>query len=122
MKASYNPRDIYNSNPDLRRALDTMVNGTVETDMDLHALYRSLLDEVNGEKPDKYFILADYASYIEAKLQANRDYETQRVPAPAEQIKKTKIWRQVACIVTAVAIAAISFSIGLCALRYSSRG
>ena len=26
------------------------------------------------EKPDKYFILADYASYIEAKLQANRDY------------------------------------------------
>ena len=74
MKGSYNPRDIYNNNADLRRALDTMVNGTVETDMDLHALYRSLLDEVNGEKPDKYFILADYASYIDAKLRVNRDY------------------------------------------------
>ena len=74
MKGSYNPRDIYNNNPDLRRALDTLINGTVETDTDLHALYRSLLDDVNGEKPDKYFILADYASYIEAKLQANRDY------------------------------------------------
>ena len=45
--------------------------------------------------------------------------KTQRVPAPAEQIKKTKIWRQVACIVTAVAIAAISFSIGLCVSWFS---
>lgn len=45
--------------------------------------------------------------------------KTQRVPAPAEQIKKTKIWRQVACIVTAAAIAAISFSIGLCVSWFS---
>jgi len=74
LRHSYHPRDIYNSNPDLRRALDTMVNGTVETDTDLHTLYRSLLDEVNGEQPDRYYILADYGSYIEAKLRANRDY------------------------------------------------
>ena len=74
LRHNYYPRDIYNSNPDLRRALDTMVNGTVETDTDLHTLYRSLLDEVNGEQPDRYYILADYGSYIEAKLRANRDY------------------------------------------------
>ncbi len=74
LRHNYHPRDIYNSNPDLRRALDTMVNGTVETDTDLHTLYRSLLDEVNGEQPDRYYILADYGSYIEAKLRANRDY------------------------------------------------
>ena len=74
IKGSYNPREIYNGNADLRRALDTLINGTVETDTDLHALYRSLLDEVNGEKPDRYYILLDYASYIDAKLQANRDY------------------------------------------------
>ena len=74
LKDSYNPRDIYNSNADLRRALDTLVNGTVETDTDLHALYRSLLDNVNGDKPDRYFMLLDYASYIDAKLQANQDY------------------------------------------------
>ena len=74
LRHNYHPRDIYNSNPDLRRALDTMVNGTVETDTDLHTLYRSLLDEVNGEQPDRYYILADYSSYIEAKLRANRDY------------------------------------------------
>ena len=71
---NYNPRDIYNANADLRRALDTLVNGTVETDTDLHALYRSLLDNVNGEAPDRYFLLLDYESYIEAKLRVNRDY------------------------------------------------
>ncbi len=74
MKGSYNPRDIYNSNADLRRAIDTLVNGTVETDSDLNALYRSLLDHVGGEQPDRYYILADYASYLDAKLKANRDY------------------------------------------------
>jgi len=74
IKGSYNPRDIYNSNPDLRRAIDTLIDGTVETDTDLHGLYRSLLDNFNGETPDRYFLLLDYASYLEAKLQANRDY------------------------------------------------
>ena len=74
MKDTYNPRDIYNANADLRRALDTLVNGFVETDTDLNALYRGLLDNVNGAKPDRYYILADYASYIEAKLKVNRDY------------------------------------------------
>ena len=74
MKDTYNPRDIYNSNADLRRALDTLVNGFVETDTDLNALYRGLLDNVNGAKPDRYYILADYASYVEAKLKVNRDY------------------------------------------------
>ncbi len=74
IKGSYNPREIYNSNPDLRRALDTLVNGTVETDIDLHNLYRTLLDDFNGEKADRYYILLDYASYVDAKLQANKDY------------------------------------------------
>ena len=74
VKGHYNPRDIYNSNADLRRAIDTLVDGTVETDIDLHNLYRSLLDNVNGETPDRYYILLDYASYLDAKLQANRDY------------------------------------------------
>ncbi len=74
IKGSYNPRDIYNSNPDLRRAIDTLIDGTVETDIDLHNLHRSLLDNVNGETPDRYYLLLDYASYLDAKLRANRDY------------------------------------------------
>ena len=45
--------------------------------------------------------------------------KAQRIPAPAEEIKRTTIWRRVACIVTAVAIAAVSFSIGLCVSWFS---
>ena len=74
IKGSYKPRDIYNSNPDLKRAIDTLVDGTVETDTDLHALHSALLDNFGGETPDRYYLLLDYASYLDAKLQANRDY------------------------------------------------
>ena len=45
-----------------------------------------------------------------------------RIPAPFEQIKKTKVWRLVATIVAALAIAAISFSIGLCVSWFSLDG
>ena len=69
IKGSYNPRTIYDTNPDLRRALNTLVDGTVKTDDGLQNLFNQL---VNGR--DQYYLLADYASYLDAKLQANRDY------------------------------------------------
>ena len=71
---SYRPRGIYEINDRLRRAMDTLVDGTVPTDNEQRELYNSLLDGVNWEKPDGYFLLLDYASYMESKLQANRDY------------------------------------------------
>ena len=70
IKGSYNPRKIYDENPDLRRALNTLVDGTVKTDDGLQNLFNQL---VNGN--DQYYLLLDYASYVEAKLQANRDYK-----------------------------------------------
>ena len=69
IKGSYNARHIYDTNADLRRALNTLVDGTVKTDDGLRNLFNQL---VNGS--DQYYLLADYASYLEAKLQANRDY------------------------------------------------
>ena len=69
IKGSYKPRAIYDANPDLRRALNTLVDGTVKTDDGLSNLFNQL---VNGN--DQYFLLLDYASYLDAKLQANRDY------------------------------------------------
>jgi len=71
---SYNPRWIYDHNPHLHRALDTLVDGTVETDDEQKELYHALLDGTNWHKADHYFILMDYESYVTAKLQANRDY------------------------------------------------
>ena len=74
VKDSYNAREIYNADYHLRRALDTLVDGTVPTDNDQAELYHALLDGASWHKADHYFVLLDYASYIDAKLQANRDY------------------------------------------------
>ena len=74
LKDSYRARSIYEENADLRRALDTMVDGTVPTDDTQRELYHSLLDGAHWHKADHYYILLDYTSYLDAKLQANRDY------------------------------------------------
>ena len=74
VRDSYHARGIYDTNPYLHRALDTMVDGTVPTDDAQRELYRSLLDGASWHKADNYFVLLDYASYLDAKLKANADY------------------------------------------------
>ena len=69
---SYYPRGIYDSNADLRRAINTLVDGTVPTDDGLRNLFHGLLDW--GNSSDQYRLLLDYESYLDAKLRANRDY------------------------------------------------
>jgi starch phosphorylase len=73
-KDSYRARDIYESNDRLRRAIDTLVDGTVPTDDAQKELYHALLDGTHWHKADHYFLLMDYESYLDRKLQANRDY------------------------------------------------
>ena len=73
-KDSYYARGIYDINDRLRRAIDTLVDGTVPTDNDQRELYHALLDGTHWHKADHYFVLLDYASYMDAKLKANRDY------------------------------------------------
>ena len=58
----------------LHRAIDTLVDGTVPTDDAQRELYHALLDGASWHKPDHYFVLLDYASYVETKLKANADY------------------------------------------------
>ena len=71
---SYYARGIYDTNARLHRAIDTLVDGTVPTDDDQRELYHALLDGSHWHKADHYFLLLDYQSYIDAKLQVNRDY------------------------------------------------
>ena len=74
LRDSYYARDIYNINDRLHRAIDTLVDGTVPTDEAQKELYHALLDGAAWHKADHYFVLLDYASYMEKKLEANRDY------------------------------------------------
>ena len=73
-KDAYNPRIIYDREPHVRRALNTLVDGTVPTDEQQRELFTSILDGASWHRPDYRYILWDYLTYIEAKLQANRDY------------------------------------------------
>ena len=74
IKDSYYSRGIYDTNEYLRRAINTLVDGTVPTDNDQRELFHALLDGASWHKADHYFLLLDYASYMDAKLRVNRDY------------------------------------------------
>ena len=73
-KDSYHARGIYDTDSHLHRAIDTLVDGTVPTDDAQKELYHALLDGASWHKADNYFVLLDYASYMDAKLRVNHDY------------------------------------------------
>lgn len=73
----YDAKLVYNSNPQIKRVVDTLVDGTFtdnRTGM-FRELYDSLLEGASWHKPDHYFLLHDLPAYVEAKLKANRDYK-----------------------------------------------
>ena len=72
IKGNYYAKNFYDANSDLRRALDTMVNGTVETDKGIQEVYNKLINW--GPSSDQYYVMKDYASYIDTKLRANAEY------------------------------------------------
>ena len=74
IKDSYCARSIYDTDSHLHRAIDTLVDGTVPTDDAQKELHHALLDGASWHKADNYFVLLDYASYMDAKLRVNRDY------------------------------------------------
>ena len=74
-KASYNPRELYEKEPRIRRAVDMLINGTLSdggTGM-FRELYDALLKGASWHQPDHYFLLLDFLPYCEARLRANRD-------------------------------------------------
>jgi starch phosphorylase len=76
VKDSYRPRDIYDREPRVRRAVDTLVNGALPDGGDgmFRELYESLLEGTSWHAPDHYYLLLDFLPYQEARLRANRDY------------------------------------------------
>ena len=72
----YNPKGIYDSDHRVKRVLDALVNGTLNdggTGM-FRELHDSILYGASWHKPDQYYLLLDFARYLEAKKQINRDY------------------------------------------------
>lgn len=73
----YNPWDIYNSDPDVRKVVDQLVNGTYSNgDTKMYRdLYNSLLNTKGGNRADMYFILKDFRAYAEAQEKVGAAYE-----------------------------------------------
>lgn len=76
LKESYNPKKIYESNPRIKRVVDTLIDGTLSDDGTglFKELYKSLFESKPWEKADQYFLLEDFSSYVETKLRVNKDY------------------------------------------------
>ena len=73
----YNPWDIYNNDPDVRKVVDQLVNGTYSNgDTEMYRdLYNSLLNTRGGNRADMYFILKDFRAYAEAQEKVGAAYE-----------------------------------------------
>ena len=73
----YNPYDIYNNDPDIRRVVDQLVDGTYANgDKEMYRdLYNSLLNNQGSARADMYFILKDFRSYADAQARAMEAYK-----------------------------------------------
>ena len=76
----YNPTEIFNNDPDVRKVLMQLINGTfAPRDPDrFRDLYNSLLNTQSTSKADTYFILKDFKSYAEAHKRVEEAYKDEK--------------------------------------------
>jgi starch phosphorylase len=71
---NYQPKAIYESNPELRTVMDQLVNGFF-TNVDINE-FREIFDRLMHE--DTYFILQDFQSYVETHDCVNKAYQNRQ--------------------------------------------
>ena len=76
----YNPMEIFNNDPDIRKVLMQLINGAfAPNDPDMfRPLYNSLLNTLSTSKADTYFILKDFKSYAEAQKKVEAAYRNEK--------------------------------------------
>ncbi len=75
VKDTYRSRNIYEHDYRIRRVVDTLIDGTVPTDDGLKELHTSIIDGASYHKPDHYYLLLDYVSYLVTKKRAISDWK-----------------------------------------------
>lgn len=87
----YNPRDIYNSDADIRAVLTQLVDGTYSQGNfeEFRDIYNSLLDGQGG-RHDMYFILKDFRSYAEAQERVEAAYKDEKKWARSAMLNTAK--------------------------------
>ena len=74
---SYNPNTEYNKIKGLKRALDTLIDGTFDDDGTgmYKELYDSILKGASWHKPDVYYVMKDFDSYRDAQQKVNDEFK-----------------------------------------------
>ncbi|NMB14264.1 MAG: glycogen/starch/alpha-glucan phosphorylase, partial [Gallicola sp.] len=77
---SYNPVEYYMKDPDIKKAVDFLMDEKLDDDGTymLLEIYKSLIDPHPGHKADRYFVLKDFESYKKAQQQIGKDYTDRR--------------------------------------------
>lgn len=75
----YNPNELIKNNPELKRVVDTLVDGTFDDNGatgygSFRELHHALTKGTHWHDPDHYFLMLDLPDYIETKIRANADY------------------------------------------------
>jgi glycogen phosphorylase len=72
--AGYSPRALYDSNPELREAIDLIASGFFSGGD--RELFRPIVESLLGR--DDYMLLADYQSYVDCQLRVGEAYGDQK--------------------------------------------
>lgn len=77
LHGGYNPKDIYNTDAEIRTILTQLVNGfySPENSELFRELYNSLLEPIDGARADQFFILKDFRAYVEAQKKIESAYK-----------------------------------------------
>lgn len=86
---SYNPWDVYHSDERVKRIMDSLVDGTFSpSNPDIFRdIYYSLL---GNDRSDEYFVLKDFASYVEAQERLEKMYKDKEAWAKMAVINTAK--------------------------------
>ncbi len=79
-RGGYNPQEIFNNDPDIRKVLMQLINGYYcKNDPEMFRdLYNSLLNTQISARADTYFILKDFKSYAEAQRRVEEAYRDEK--------------------------------------------
>ena len=89
--STYRASEVYETNPEIRRALEQLIDGTLEPDNPrmFQEIYHALLFG-DGGMADPYLVLKDLPSYIHAQQMLSADYS-----------QRQRLWLKKAVINTA---------------------
>lgn len=76
---SYNPQEYLDRNPALAKVVSQLVDGTYDpTHQEFKEIHDSLVYGVEGQRPDVYYIFADFESYCKTQEKISEVYKDQR--------------------------------------------